>query len=328
LEIIKALTGLLNSEASMVFLTPFEISCLFLLFIILICHKQLLPFGLKTAASILVFGGLLLCYSLIPGDTFVLTVLNVGHGDALVLKNKGKTFLVDGGGSYSDHFDIGERLVAPALGWMGIKRLNAVILTHSHPDHYKGLVYILSHFQVQEFWSAMRMENLPEIIRKPLERKNIPIILFPEGWTILQQNSTETFSVFVPKQNNPIINDRSLVLYIRKGDNSLLLTGDLERPGVQNLICSSIHKNASLLKLPHHGSRHSSPGLLVDYYRPKIVFATSPEPPLEKSFLTSSSGMPEVQSLSLNNHGSASSLRFVATRRGWEVRYWQRGLFR
>lgn len=218
--------------------------------------------------------------------------------------------------------------MAPALGWMGIKNLEAVILTHSHPDHYKGLAFILNHFQVKEFWSAIRMEYLPEIIQKPLKGKNIPVIRFPEGWTIHHQSSKDVFSVFVPDQSTAVVNDRSLVIFIHDGDNSLLLTGDLEEQGVKNFIHASIYKKASLLKLPHHGSPHSSPELLLNFLHPEIVFATSPEVPSVKDLLFSSGNPLKLPPLSLNNNGSPASLRFIATKGGWDVRYWQRGLFR
>ena len=100
-----------------------------------------------------------------------LILFSVGQGEAMLLRAEGKTLLIDGGGLRSDNIDVGERLLAPALGALGIHKLDAIILTHNHPDHSGGLTYIVKNFVVEEFWSRFEFSFLrPDLGRALLEQ--------------------------------------------------------------------------------------------------------------------------------------------------------------
>ena len=53
-------------------------------------------------------------------------------------------------------------------------------------------------------------------------------------------------------------NDRSIVLLFSFGNLSILLTGDLETPGEEALMGSSLIKRVDLLKVGHHGAKTST----------------------------------------------------------------------
>ncbi len=82
--------------------------------------------------------------------------INVGQGDSLLLITpEGKTLLVDGGGfgggprqiqGQAQEFDIGEEVVSAALWSRGIRRLDAVALSHAHSDHMGGLPAVAAQF--------------------------------------------------------------------------------------------------------------------------------------------------------------------------------------
>jgi competence protein ComEC len=98
-----------------------------------------------------------------PPKAARLTFLDVGQGDsALIELASGQRILVDGGGVFSGRFldlrdestfSIGEAVVSPYLFSRGIRRLDAVVLTHAHHDHMDGLFDVIDNFQVGEFWS-------------------------------------------------------------------------------------------------------------------------------------------------------------------------------
>ncbi|MEX2501710.1 MAG: ComEC/Rec2 family competence protein, partial [Trueperaceae bacterium] len=73
-----------------------------------------------------------------------LLVLDVGQGDAIVLRLQGRrTVLVDGGGAPFSDFDVGERIVVPALRALGVRALDLVVVSHADADHADGLVAVL-----------------------------------------------------------------------------------------------------------------------------------------------------------------------------------------
>lgn len=264
-----------------------------------------------------------------PSAGLTLTVLSVGQGEAMILSRPGdRHYLIDGGGLYGDTFDTGERLVAPALGRLGIRRLEAVILSHDHPDHSKGLLHILEHFPVKAFWSASPPELLNPPLQHILSERGIPAIAFPLGWTVLEEERGEEFSLYVPQVPGGNLNDHSLVVYCRLNDDGLLLTGDLEGHGVRNLLADPPASATTLLKLPHHGSRRSSPELLLESLQPQWAFVSAGAgnsyrfPHFEVVQDLQRRGIPLYRT---DEHGT---VRFRSRGEGWKAQRWERGLFR
>jgi len=96
----------------------------------------------------------------------------------------GKTVLVDGGGLYSKRFDVGERLLAPAFGG-GLQgdHLDAVVLSHDHPDHRKGLIYLLDVFSISRFYTAHHVPELHLTLFHALERNGITYTTMTPSWS-------------------------------------------------------------------------------------------------------------------------------------------------
>jgi competence protein ComEC len=201
-----------------------------------------------------------------------LTVLDVGQGDALVLRSpKGRVWLVDAGGSFNPRFDVGESVVAPHLWWLGARRIGTLVLTHAHPDHVGGVDFLLRAFSVGEVWEGPSPRGdrayraLDERLREAaVTRRTVGRGVRAE-WDGVRLEVLGPSPAGAPPRRTR--NDDSVVLAVQMGDVRFLLTGDVEAAAEARLAPTS----AAVLKVPHHGSRSSSSGPFVAATSPRLA---------------------------------------------------------
>jgi len=282
-----------------------------------------------TRSALLAAAAALIGWSPAAPAALTVTAFSVGQGDAfLVSRADGRNYLIDGGGPYSRTFDVGERLLAPALASLGIRTLDAVLLTHDQSDHRQGLPHIMGQFPVRAFWCSEDPKGLDPALVGAISRRNIPAVRLPAGWSILEETGETTLALFVPAVETSNPNDRSLVLYVRQGNDGVLLTGDLETPGVNDLLKSPPPGPVNLLKLPHHGSRKSSTGLLLDRFHPQLTFVSVGAG--NTFHFPHAEVLAELEQHAIPHYRTdlSGSLRFLSNGRGWRVQHWKRVLFR
>lgn len=203
--------------------------------------------------------------------------LDVGQGDAIWIQTPhGKNVLVDAGGflipGVTHPFDVGEKVVVPYLERGGVKRIDRLILSHPHPDHFGGMPAVVRRFPVDEFWwnGDWFLDESFTALFAELAKGRVPRLLkkAPES-TIL--DGVE-FRVLSPEQRLPRdINNNSLVLQVVYGKTRFLLTGDMERPAEERLVNTIPDLRSDVLKVPHHGSGTSSSVVLLDAVRPQFA---------------------------------------------------------
>jgi competence protein ComEC len=204
---------------------------------------------------------------------FELSAIDVGQGDSLLAGfPQGPLMLIDAGGIPSfgrlkkPGIDIGEDVVSPYLWSRSIKRLDVVAMTHAHEDHMGGMSAVLRNFHPRELWTGATQDS-PEwrTVRATAERLHITIrqlrrcAPFAYGGATIEVLAPGPEYIADDKPKN----DDSLVLRIRFGSTSFLLTGDMEKRIEQELAAAGLLQHDDVLKVGHHGSRTSStPGLL------------------------------------------------------------------
>lgn len=206
-----------------------------------------------------------------PGPHPRLVMLDVGQGDALLVQDGPRAVLVDGGGfpGGSDYGGgIGSRVLLPALLRLGVRRLDAVVLTHPDRDHCGGLVELASWLPVAEAWTAPGWEGepcadalfaTPGIVGRRISAGGRGRLGRWRWWVLHPEQGRRGEA-----------NSGSLVLALEVVGASgageparVLLTGDLDTVGEAELLRRfhgrARHRlRARVLKVAHHGSRSSS----------------------------------------------------------------------
>ena len=193
--------------------------------------------------------------------TALFQALDVGQGDAWLVTTPTGRILVDGGGSYDTAYDFGRLRLLPKLADHGAVSFDAVVLTHPHPDHSRGLVAVLGLMPVKALYvarGAPRNEFLDELL-EAARRRGVPVLRTGAGERF--QAAGLSFDVLHPGPDpypRSAENNGSLVLRVALGARRLLLTGDIERLAEADLVESGTPLEADLLKVCHHGSRTST----------------------------------------------------------------------
>lgn len=207
--------------------------------------------------------GLILAMPLLSGgsrpaaDELRCTFLAVGHGGCTVLEMPdGRTVLYDSGAMSGP--DVTRRQIAPFLWSRGIRRIDEIIFSHADLDHFNGLPALLDRFAVGQITSTPSFaDKSTPGVRETLaaiERHDIPLRTVQSG--VWLSGGEVEMEVLHPPAKGPEgkENYRSLVLVVRHAGHAIMLTGDLEGPGLARVV-SLPPPRVDVLMAPHHGSR-------------------------------------------------------------------------
>ncbi|MGD9764222.1 MAG: DNA internalization-related competence protein ComEC/Rec2 [Candidatus Binatia bacterium] len=224
------------------------------------------------------------------------TFLSVGQGDCTLIEFPGRhVMIVDAGGLTGGHFDIGARVVGPALWRRKITRIDIAVLTHADFDHYGGLRFLTETFapralwwngvanpggEFTALWRAVTAAGIPTVAPRAGTRREIDGVLVE----VLHPGNGA---------RSATDNDRSLTLRLRYGPAAVLLPGDIEAAGEAALVARWGSALAStVLKVPHHGSRSSSSPTFLAHIAPSLAVVSVgadnrfgfPDPHVERDY--------------------------------------------
>ena len=205
--------------------------------------------------------GVILLLAGYPAHNLQITFLDVGQGDGICMElPDGRVYLMDGGSS--DVSKVGNYRLVPFLKAKGIRKIDAVFLSHGDTDHINGIAELLEEKQISIdcvcLPAGAEQEEFAEI--KDLARaRNISVRTIQAGdfW----ENNGTKFWCLNPADVTESGNAASVVLYMEYQNFSMLLTGDLEGEGeksVAALLRSNAITGISVLKVAHHGSKNST----------------------------------------------------------------------
>jgi competence protein ComEC len=197
-----------------------------------------------------------------------MSVIDVGQGDSILMVfPDGERMLMDGGGIPSfghqtrSQLDTGEDVVAPYLWNRGMRSIDIVALSHAHDDHVGGLPAIVADFHPRELWTGATPDSPGwRKLRDEAVRDGVKIVPLdaPRHFEFGRAgiDVLAPLADYIP--NDTPKNNDSLVLRIRYGSRSFLLTGDVEKPIEYRMLDENEIQSTDVLKVAHHGSRTSS----------------------------------------------------------------------
>jgi competence protein ComEC len=218
----------------------------------------------------------------LDGDRWRVTFLDVGQGDSAVVElPDGRTILIDGGTRH-ERFDMGRGIVAPFLWNRGIHHLDYVVGTHQQLDHVGGLIWLLRHLSVGEYWGTAeeRSERFVADLNAALADRRIHERIAVRGHDVLPSGSCQLRILNPPeageegtsiqRDSGTALNNRSIVSRLQCGSHSVLFAADVEVGGLQKLGTEG-RQPVTLLKVPHHGSGSSLDRDWIEGLRPQYA---------------------------------------------------------
>ncbi len=236
-------------------------------------HKSIL---LVTAAVFVTAVGLALWFkeprpvAVVPTDQLVVTALDVGQGDAILLRTpRGDDVLIDGGPNAGVVRRIEEHLPPSD------RTIELVVLTHPDLDHVGGLPAVARSYRIErvletavrgssraarEWEAALAAEGAAVTIAKAGTQIDLGAVqlrvLWPEGDLDSQTKNR---------------NDTSVVIETTYGQTRLLFPGDISSTVEARLVATGTLDDVDLLKVPHHGSSSSSSAAFLDAVQPEFA---------------------------------------------------------
>lgn len=191
------------------------------------------------------------------------TFLDVGQGDAIFLQfPNGGNMLIDGGPG-----NAGKSVILPFLRTNGITKLDVVMISHHHYDHYGGLLTLLKNYKIKKFVvdNGVKRQQLSKIIKEEgisheVVKAGDEIIGYPKIKIYILHPSN------IMDKKHP--NNNSIVAKIVYNKVSFLFTGDIENEVAKRLLPFKDMLSSTVLKIPHHGSK--------DSYYPNFIRLVNP----------------------------------------------------
>jgi competence protein ComEC len=212
-----------------------------------------------------------------PAPTLTATFLDVGQGDCAVLQTRGGRTIVVDAGRRTDASDAGRSVVLPFLRSQGASRVDALLLTHPDDDHVGGAPTILRKLPVGRVLISGLPSDAPtynEALAVARER-GVPIVTLRAGQTVRVEPEVAMEVVSPPPGPQPPAehpsNAGSLVVRMRAGATTLLLTGDADADAEAGMLARREPVRSDLLKVGHHGSPSSSTEPFLKAVAPQVA---------------------------------------------------------
>lgn len=212
---------------------------------------------------------------LLQENLLTVCAIDIGQGDAFLLKfPNGKTALIDAGNA-TPYFDNGKRVILPLLDHLGIARIDFAFISHLDSDHYKGILSLIQNDKIDLVYKPPLDTSLQKDLKFEEFLKNHDVKFKYYRKEILDIGNCRLY--FLADTKSPFyadfdVNNKSGIIKLIHGNNTFLFVGDAEHEMESYLSnCYKDFLKSDYLKVSHHGSKTGTIPEFLNFVKPEIA---------------------------------------------------------
>ena len=211
----------------------------------------------------------------VQSKDLVVTVLNVGKADAILIQVSGKNYLIDTG------LIENSKALVSHLRSLGVNELDKIFMTHPHKDHIGGMPALLNSFKIKQIYdtelinpdSKLYPKILKLIADKHITKTKIqaPMKIALAGGAYFEVLWPVEQKITVP--NDSELNPNSLVMRLVYKDFTMMFAADSYKQSEERIIklYPQTMLKVNVLKVGHHGSNTSTGDAWLDTLSPQVA---------------------------------------------------------
>ncbi|MDU7163705.1 MAG: ComEC/Rec2 family competence protein [Anaerococcus vaginalis] len=199
-------------------------------------------------------------------DELEITYIDIGQGNAVLVKSKNENLLIDGGNRANS------RYYYNYIKNKNLKKIDYMIASHYDEDHIAGLISILENYKVLNVLSPAYKKDtkIYKSFKKSLSNSNANIINPIQGDSFNLGDAK--VKILWPKvYKDGVDNDNSIVVKITYRNMKFLFPADASKDVEDQLIYSGYNLKSDVLMVGHHGSKYSTSKEFLKEVRPKLA---------------------------------------------------------
>lgn len=199
------------------------------------------------------------------GSDLEVHFIDVGQGNATLIRCGDHAMLIDAGEN-----DKGTALQL-YLQKQGIKKLDYLVLTHADADHIGGADVIITKFKIDTvFMSPVKKDTKTyKDVIQALSQRSLSYCT-PKVGSVYELGDA-TFTILAPNDDYKDVNEASIAVMVKRGENTFLFTGDAGEEAEEDMMQNGLSLDADVYLAGHHGSRYSSSEAFLDTVTPEFT---------------------------------------------------------
>lgn len=232
-----------------------------------------------------IIGGYLCFLSLVLTWKFesgiIITMLDVGQGECIIVKSeRGKVYLIDGGSTSVSK--VGSYRILPYLKYRGIKQIDYVLISHVDQDHISGILELMDgetkEIEVKNLLmpSYTNSDNAYKEVIRTAKKRGISVMTMGKGDVLTDEKMIITCYHPYKKLETKERNEASMVIGLSFENFDCLFTGDIGEE-TEKILGQFLKKKWDVLKVAHHGSGYSSSQEFLENIEPAYALISCGE---------------------------------------------------